>query len=136
MEAAAERMVDPVAVAARVHLAAADAEVERPLALRPALGHREPAPPKLWVGEGLERLLGRLPEPSLDGEVVLADAHRSCCPSGSGKASSRTSPRRSSRRAQAARCSLIQLSIVAIGSGSSRQRRTRPTFSLCPRPLR
>src|SRR3954471_5349671 len=136
MEAAAERMVDPVAGAAGVHLAAADAEVERPLGLRPALGDREPALSKLWVGEGLERLLGRLPETSLDGEVVLADAHRSCCPSESGKASSRTSPKRSNRRSQVVRCCLIQPSIVSSGSGWSRQVRTRPTFSVCTRPLR
>lgn len=38
METAAEGLVDPVAVAAGVHLAAFDAEVERPLALRPASG--------------------------------------------------------------------------------------------------
>jgi hypothetical protein len=56
-------------------LAAADAEVQRPFGVGPAVGHPEPALPEVGVGERLERLLRTLPETPFDGEVVLADGH-------------------------------------------------------------
>src|SRR5215211_3828475 len=132
---AAELVQLPARIASHAHLAAADTEVELPLGVGPALGHAEPAPLELWVGERAERLRRGLAEPALDREVVLADAHRRS-PWSVGKVSSRTSERRSKCRSQIARWSAIHCSSVRIGRGSSRQVRTRPTFSERTRPLR
>src|SRR4051794_318368 len=132
---AAELVQRPVRIASHAHLAAADPEVELPVGVGPALGHAEPAPLELRVRERAERLRRGLAEPSLDREVVLADAHRRS-PGSMGKASSRTSERRSKCRSQIARCSAIHCSSVRIGPGSSRHVRTRPTFSERTTPLR
>src|SRR3954467_14738229 len=132
---AAELVQRPARIASHAHLAAADTEVELPIGVGPALGHAEPALLELRVRERAERLRRRLAEPSLDREVVLVDAHRRSPRSG-GKASSRTSERRSKCRSQIARCSAIHCSSVRIGPGSSRHLRTRPTFSERTRPLR
>src|SRR6185295_12371365 len=98
---AAELVQRPARIASRAHLAAADTEVELPVAVGPARGHAEPAPLELRVRERAERLRRGLAEPSLDREVVLADAHRRS-PWSVGKASSRTSERRSKCRSQIA----------------------------------
>src|SRR5687767_11126593 len=132
---AAELVQRPARIASHAHLAAADAEVELPVGVGPALGHPEPAPLELRVRERAERLRRGLAEPSLDREVVLSDAHRRS-PSSVGKASSRTSERRSKCPSHIARCSAIHCSSVRIGRGSSRHLRTRPTFSERTRPLR
>src|SRR5215212_862753 len=132
---AAELVQLPARIASHAHLAATDTEVELPIGVGPALGHAEPALLELRVRERAERLRRRLAEPSLDREVVLADAHRRS-PWSVGKASSRTSERRSKRPSQIARCSTIHCSSVRIGPGSSRHLRTRPTFSERTTPLR
>src|SRR3954453_15099568 len=133
--AAAELVQRPARIASHAQLAAADTEVELPIGVGPALGHAEPALLELGVRERAERLRRGLAELSLDREVVLADAHRRS-PWSVGKASSRTSRRRSKCRSQIARCSAIHCSSVRIGPGSSRHVRTRPTFSERTRPLR
>src|SRR5215207_10192816 len=132
---AAELVQRPARIASHAHLAAADTEVEVPIGVGPALGHAEPALLELRVRERAERLRRGLAEPSLDREVVLADAHRRS-PWSVGKASSRTSERRSKCLSQIARCSAIHCSIARIGPGSSRHVRTRPTFSERTTPLR
>src|SRR4029078_12026954 len=93
----------PARIASHAHLAAADTEVELPIGVVPARGHAEPALLELWVRERVERLRRGLAEPSLDREVVLADAHRRS-PWPVGKASSRTSERRAKGPSQSARC--------------------------------
>src|SRR3954451_21333742 len=132
---AAELVQRPARIASHAHLAAADTEVELPVGVGPALGHAEPALLELWVRERAERLRRGLAEASLDREVVLADAHRRS-PLSVGKASSRTSERRSKCPSQIARCSTIHCSSVRMGPASSRHVRTRPTFSERTRPLR
>jgi hypothetical protein len=75
VEATAEQVVGAPVVAPRVQLAAADAEVQRPLGVGPAVWHAEPALSQLGVGERLERLHRSLAEAPFDGEVVLTNAH-------------------------------------------------------------
>ena len=71
VEAAAEEVVGSAVVAPRVQLAAADAEVQRPLGVGPAVGRPEPALPEVGIGECLERLVRALAETPFDREVVL-----------------------------------------------------------------
>src|SRR3954470_19605272 len=133
--AAAELVQRAARIASHADLAAADTELELQAGVGPALGHAEPALLELRVRERVERLRRGLAEAPLDREVVLADAHRRS-PWSVGKASSRTSERRSKCPSQIARCSAIHCSSVRMGPGSSRHVRTRPTFSERTRPLR
>src|SRR4051794_12122810 len=114
---AAELVQRPARIASHAHFAAADTEVELQTGVGPALGRAEPALLELRVRERAERLRRGVAEPSLDREVVLADAHRRSPWSG-GKASSRTPERRAKGPPPIPRCSTIPRSHGGVGAGS------------------